>query len=82
FEESVIEQLLSVLQQHEIQSVIVEGGKQLLESFINLNYWDEARVFVGINSLKNGIEAPKINGLKKSGTAILEDTLLVYKAFQ
>ena len=82
FEESAIEQLLSVLHQHEIQSVIVEGGKQLLESFINLNYWDEARVFVGINTLENGVKAPKINGLKKWGTAIMEDTLLVYKAFQ
>ncbi|MDP3352466.1 MAG: bifunctional diaminohydroxyphosphoribosylaminopyrimidine deaminase/5-amino-6-(5-phosphoribosylamino)uracil reductase RibD, partial [Flavobacteriaceae bacterium] len=59
FEESVIKQLLNVLFKHEIQSVLVEGGKQLLDSFIAQNCWDEARVFVGVNTLENGIKAPR-----------------------
>lgn len=79
FEESVIEQLLSVLHQHEIQSVIVEGGKQLLESFINQNYWDEARVFVGSSFFINGVKAPFLKGIKKQETTIFDNTLTIYQ---
>jgi diaminohydroxyphosphoribosylaminopyrimidine deaminase/5-amino-6-(5-phosphoribosylamino)uracil reductase len=31
---------------HQIQSVI-EGGRQTLQTFIDANLWDEARVFSG-----------------------------------
>ncbi|MDP2088959.1 MAG: bifunctional diaminohydroxyphosphoribosylaminopyrimidine deaminase/5-amino-6-(5-phosphoribosylamino)uracil reductase RibD [Flavobacteriaceae bacterium] len=79
FEEAVIGQLLGVLFKHEIQSVIVEGGKQLLESFIQQNYWDEARVFTGKNTFDNGVKAPKINGIKQTEINIFGDTLIVYK---
>jgi diaminohydroxyphosphoribosylaminopyrimidine deaminase/5-amino-6-(5-phosphoribosylamino)uracil reductase len=71
--------LLSVLHQHEIQSVIVEGGKQLLESFINQNYWDEARVFVGSSFFINGVKAPFLKGIKKQETTIFDDTLTIYQ---
>ncbi|HEX5742583.1 MAG TPA: bifunctional diaminohydroxyphosphoribosylaminopyrimidine deaminase/5-amino-6-(5-phosphoribosylamino)uracil reductase RibD [Flavobacteriaceae bacterium] len=79
FEESVIEQLLNVLYQHEIQSVIVEGGKQLLESFIDKNYWDEARVFVGSPIFINGVKAPFLKGIKKQETTIFDNILTIYQ---
>jgi diaminohydroxyphosphoribosylaminopyrimidine deaminase/5-amino-6-(5-phosphoribosylamino)uracil reductase len=79
FEEDVINQLLGILFKHEIQSVLIEGGKQLLDSFVAQNSWDEARVFVSINSLENGKKAPKITSIKVSENNILGDTLLVYK---
>lgn len=79
YEVSIIDQMLSILYKHEIQSVIVEGGKQLLDSFLEQNKWDEARVFVGANALNKGVEAPKILSIKESEISILGDTLLVYK---
>ena len=43
-----------------ISSIIVEGGSFTLQSFIENNLWDEARVFVSDGKFKNGIKAPKI----------------------
>ena len=58
FSKNLIPQILKVLHQEKIQSIIVEGGKQLLESFINQNVWDEANVFVGGSVFTKGISAP------------------------
>ncbi len=43
-----------------ISSIMVEGGSFTLQSFIESNLWDEARVFVSDGKFKNGIKAPKI----------------------
>jgi len=58
---NVLPQLLSRLQHHNILSLIVEGGASLLQSFILLGLWDEARVFTGQASLPHGISAPILN---------------------
>jgi diaminohydroxyphosphoribosylaminopyrimidine deaminase/5-amino-6-(5-phosphoribosylamino)uracil reductase len=58
FEQNIAPQILEVLYQHQIQSVIIEGGRQTLQTFIDANLWDEARIFVGILSFKTGIKAP------------------------
>lgn len=79
FKENVIEQVLKVLHQHEIQSVIIEGGKQILDSFIAVNLWDEARVFVGIPTFVNGVKAPSIKGIKIQETTIFDDILTIYQ---
>jgi diaminohydroxyphosphoribosylaminopyrimidine deaminase/5-amino-6-(5-phosphoribosylamino)uracil reductase len=59
FTDNVLEQILNKLYTLNISSIIIEGGTTLLQSFINENLWDEARVF--INPDKNfgsGIKAP------------------------
>lgn len=43
-DEGMLTQILSSLYQQQIQSVIVEGGSKLLQSFIDADLWDEARV--------------------------------------
>lgn len=43
----VISQLLSALFKLKMQSVLVEGGRKLLQSFIDARLWDEARVITG-----------------------------------
>jgi diaminohydroxyphosphoribosylaminopyrimidine deaminase/5-amino-6-(5-phosphoribosylamino)uracil reductase len=35
--------MTDVLYDHQIQSVIIEGGRQTLQTFIDANLWDEAR---------------------------------------
>ena len=58
FEEDLIQHLLNYLYQQRIQSVLVEGGRQLLQSFIDSNLWDEARVLCSNIYLEDGIPAP------------------------
>ncbi len=45
--------------EHNIQSVIVEGGAATLQGFIDAALWDEARVFTGLTNFNAGIKAPK-----------------------
>ncbi len=56
--QTIIEQVLEALYARGIQSVIVEGGAMVLNSFIREGYWDEARRFIGEIHLGNGVKAP------------------------
>jgi len=63
--EKIIPQVLSVLYQQKIQSVIVEGGAKLLQSFIDENLWDEARVITNVEMvIGKGIDAPVLANKK------------------
>ena len=76
-EEKIIPQILNVLYNQQIQSVIIEGGAKLLQSFINENLWDEARVITN-TALKilEGINAPLLNNEKLTSTEkILTDEI-------
>jgi diaminohydroxyphosphoribosylaminopyrimidine deaminase / 5-amino-6-(5-phosphoribosylamino)uracil reductase len=78
-DENLIEAILSDLYARKIQSLIVEGGSQLLNSFIEKNLWDEARIFSSKKIFVNGIEAPKIAGQLVSSEDLKGDRLQVYK---
>ena len=56
-----LSEILSLLHNEKINSVIIEGGAKILQAFINENLWDEARVFTGNKYLQTGIEAPKFD---------------------
>ena len=43
-EKNIVSEISKALYQLNIQSVIVEGGAKLLQSFIDADLWDEARV--------------------------------------
>lgn len=59
-----VSDMLSRLYADGIQSVLVEGGARLLQSFIDSGLWDEAYVEVGDTCLHGTVEAPK---MKKEG---------------
>ncbi|MBA7580262.1 hypothetical protein ES708_22153 [subsurface metagenome] len=71
--------IFNELYNREILSVIVEGGKKLLESLIKNNLWDEARVFIGQKEFAEGIMAPRIDVEPAHSDRILNDQLLVYR---
>lgn len=59
--ENFIEQLLHSLFEMNIQSVLVEGGAKTLESFIDLDLWDEARIITNEKLIiEKGVRAPEI----------------------
>ena len=44
-----------------LQSLLVEGGAQLLQSFINAELWDEAFIERAEIRLQSGVKAPEIS---------------------
>lgn len=46
----------------DIQSVIIEGGTKTLQTFIDANLWDEARIFTCNQNWNAGLKAPSIKG--------------------
>ena len=74
-----IEQVLGDLYQRKIQSLIVEGGAQVLKSFIEKELWDEARVFTGQVHFETGISAPLIKGKLDEELDIMGDRLVVWE---
>lgn len=58
FEEGMIRNILHILAEKNIHSVLVEGGSQLLKSFISSGLWDEAHVEISPSELGDGVAAP------------------------
>ena len=78
---SVIHQLILALHHLKIQSVLVEGGARLLQSFIDQDYWDEARVITNQElDLPVGLPAPQLQHARRlSHQSILSDTIRYYE---
>ena len=78
FNENIAEQICTVLQKHQIQSVIIEGGTKTLQTFIDANLWDEARIFTGDTFFEKGIKGPIFLAKIISETKIKNDILKIY----
>ncbi|MEO6404908.1 MAG: bifunctional diaminohydroxyphosphoribosylaminopyrimidine deaminase/5-amino-6-(5-phosphoribosylamino)uracil reductase RibD [Ferruginibacter sp.] len=58
-EENLLAVIINLMHQRQLTSLIVEGGKELLESFIKEDLWDEARIIIAKKmAISNGIKAP------------------------
>jgi len=66
------------LYEHNINSVIIEGGAQTLQLFIDEGIWDEARVFTSGVDFKDGVKAPLFNGKLINEEDIKGDLLKTY----
>ena len=72
----LIKKILKELHKQNIQSVKIEGGSITLQSFIDANIWDEARIFTANKLFSQGLKTPIIEGKiileEKIGTDTLE----------
>jgi len=60
-ETKIIEELLQLLYKKGVQSLIVEGGSRLLQSFIDSNFWDETRIIKNTELLlQEGLPSPTL----------------------
>lgn len=75
---SIAYQICDVLYKQNINSVIIEGGAQTLQTFIYENIWDEARIFIGNSIFKDGVKAPQFYGKLVSEEKINDDRLKIY----
>lgn len=78
---SMVPQILNGLYRLGVQSVLVEGGRQLLQSFIDEDSWDEARVitneelFIGA-----GLPAPRLQQAERvSSQKIGSDNIQIFQ---
>jgi diaminohydroxyphosphoribosylaminopyrimidine deaminase/5-amino-6-(5-phosphoribosylamino)uracil reductase len=77
-EKNIIESVLKDLFKRKVQSLIVEGGTQLFQSFIELNLWDEVRVFKSEKKFKTGIKHPEFSGDLIGEENMMGDHLSIY----
>lgn len=62
-----------------VQSIIVEGGSRLLQSFINENLWNEARIITNESmNIADGLQAPVLTGKLFKEEKIFSDTIQYY----
>lgn len=78
FNKPIASQICTLLHKENITSIIIEGGAKTIQSFLNENLWDEARVFTGNSIFKTGVIAPKFNKTKSLKNNIGLDTLNIY----
>lgn len=79
FTKNIASQICSVLYKHDLVSVIIEGGAKTLQTFIDEELWDEARVFEGNITFNQGVKAPVFSKNEiMSEEKVMSDTLKTY----
>ncbi|MFK5972747.1 MAG: bifunctional diaminohydroxyphosphoribosylaminopyrimidine deaminase/5-amino-6-(5-phosphoribosylamino)uracil reductase RibD [Flavobacteriaceae bacterium] len=79
FSNELLQRLCEIGYKHSILSILIEGGSKTIQSFIEKNLWDEARVFTGTSQFGNGLKAPRLSAKQVSSLQIGTDTLNIYK---
>lgn len=59
FDGKMLQEINRILVERGIQSLLVEGGKSLLESYLREGLWDEARIYIGNARFGSGVKAPE-----------------------
>ena len=67
-----IEEALQVLFEAKLQSVIVEGGRKILDAFISSGLYDEVRILRSPQTLGSGLPAPEIPPIAPHRLIIIE----------
>jgi diaminohydroxyphosphoribosylaminopyrimidine deaminase/5-amino-6-(5-phosphoribosylamino)uracil reductase len=80
FAQPLLPQLMNILHDRRILSVLVEGGAHVLREIITAGLWDEARVIIGNNPLAQGVKAPVLpHALLKETQTLESDQVLFYR---
>jgi diaminohydroxyphosphoribosylaminopyrimidine deaminase / 5-amino-6-(5-phosphoribosylamino)uracil reductase len=75
---SIVHQVVNALYQLRMQSVLVEGGAKLLQSFIDEGMWDEIRLIRGNQSAGAGIPAPIMSNAKWRQRETMDTDIIEY----
>lgn len=71
--------ILETCYRENIQSILVEGGTNLLQQFIDAGLWDEARIITNTTlSLSDGLKAPSLIGAKYIYSQVLQNDFIEY----
>ena len=75
FNENIIPPILEYLYKNNFQTLIVEGGSDTIEKFIEMNLWDEARILISDSFWNEGIKAPTVRGKRIKQQKVINDTI-------
>ena len=67
-----IPEVLNELYEHKLQSVIVEGGRKVLDAFIESGLYDEVRILRSPQRLGSGLKAPAIPPIAHNRLIIID----------
>lgn len=70
-------QVTEYLYNTEIQSLLIEGGTEVISHFIENGLWDEARIFTGKINFNDGVKAPSVSGHINSHISFEKSSLKV-----
>ena len=80
YEDGDLKQILDDLYKRGVQSLLVEGGAQLIQRFIDSNLWDEARIEVAPITLRKGVSVRKMMNAELVKEVVLDGRkILNYK---
>ncbi|MCL1933596.1 MAG: bifunctional diaminohydroxyphosphoribosylaminopyrimidine deaminase/5-amino-6-(5-phosphoribosylamino)uracil reductase RibD [Candidatus Azobacteroides sp.] len=74
-----LRQQIYALYDRNIQSLMVEGGAKLLQSFLNENLWDEVQIEVAAFPLTKGVVAPVPKGILQNVQKCENSVLFHYR---
>lgn len=78
-EEDIPVQILTALYNMQLQSVIIEGGSKLIQSFIDEGFWDEARVITNSAMvIGEGLDAPVLKNEIELSEQKIENDVISY----
>ncbi len=78
-QENIIQQIRDASYRLGLQSILVEGGAQLLRSFIDAGVWDEARIICNEElTITNGLNAPSPGRQPERNEKLVSDTIFYY----
>ena len=69
---SGVQQVLEALHKQQVQSVLVEGGQQVLQAFLDAGLWDEVRMITNTGLFAgSGVAAPKLPPVQPQETTVM-----------
>ena len=78
---SLVHQMLHALYQMNIQSILVEGGSYLLQSFVDEGMWDEARVITNESlEIGDGLPAPVLKNHRLTKNELISSNTICWYA--
>lgn len=76
----LVEDILHSCYKEKLLSIIVEGGAQLLETFIRSGSWDEARVITNTKMFaENGIKSPSLPLIVQREFMVEQDKVQIFE---
>ncbi|MDF2385185.1 bifunctional diaminohydroxyphosphoribosylaminopyrimidine deaminase/5-amino-6-(5-phosphoribosylamino)uracil reductase RibD [Nostoc ellipsosporum NOK] len=78
--ENLAQRILKTLHGESIQSVLIEGGRQTLDTFIKAGYWDEIRIIENTRLIAGDISAPELPDCRLAEEITLgDDVIRIYR---
>jgi len=72
-----LDEMMKILHQQKVQSIIIEGGRKTLERFLSADLWDEVRILIGNQHWRKGMKAPALPA-RPQKEVVVEDNTIQY----